>query len=137
MYAVVRAAARQALGTHNLTPAIDFNADVNIINKLNASPTFSNEQYYAEQFGDSLRRSNLRQWENFFEHSEGSQRVQPRDTGATLRFESAMNAPPPNEEKVIFQLHHKYIVCSGRNGLMVMDQQAAHTVFCLKNLWRD
>jgi DNA mismatch repair protein MutL len=29
VYAVVRAAVRQAIGSHNLTPAIDFNADVN------------------------------------------------------------------------------------------------------------
>jgi DNA mismatch repair protein MutL len=127
VYAVVRAAARQALGTHNLTPAIDFSSDVNIINKLSSSPAVTNEQYYAEQFGDSLRRSNLRQWEKFFEGEESRPSSTPLDTGSALRFESALNAPlPPSEEKVIFQLHQKYIVCSGHRGLMVIDQQAAH-----------
>src|SRR5690606_24459686 len=37
VYAVVRSAVRQAIGAHNLIPALDFTADVNIISKLSSS----------------------------------------------------------------------------------------------------
>jgi DNA mismatch repair protein MutL len=43
VYAVVLSAVRQAIGAHNLTPAIDFDADVNIISKLSSSSAQSKE----------------------------------------------------------------------------------------------
>jgi DNA mismatch repair protein MutL len=132
VYAVVRAAVRQALGAHNLTPAIDFRSDVNIIDKLSHPQPLSREQYYDEQFGGSLERSNLQHWESLFQSGETHSKLfaQPGpDAKMTLRFESSLNpdaAVQPVEEKIVFQLHLKYIVRPVRNGLMIIDQQAAH-----------
>ncbi|HZB14225.1 MAG TPA: DNA mismatch repair endonuclease MutL, partial [Chryseolinea sp.] len=50
VYAVVLSAVRQAIGTHNLTPAIDFDADVNIIAKLSQATSQSKEIYFEERF---------------------------------------------------------------------------------------
>jgi DNA mismatch repair protein MutL len=36
VYAVVRSAVKQALGAHNLSPALDFAGDVHMVNKLNS-----------------------------------------------------------------------------------------------------
>lgn len=139
VYAVVRSAVRQALGTHNLTPAIDFHADVNLVNRLNGAQAFTKEQYFDEQFGNSLQQSNLKNWEKLFEEeSVGSklfQRGVESDVKAgsdkvTLRFESSMNSGAESlikeDSEVLFQLHQRYLVRSVKAGLMIIDQQAAH-----------
>ena len=131
VYAVVRSAVKQALGSHNLTPAIDFHADVNLVNKLGRAPTLTREQYYEEQFGSTLERSNLQRWEKLFEEELPASRLFGTDpTGkVTLRFESAMNQGaelPAEDEHGVFQLHQRYLVRAARKGLMLIDQQAAH-----------
>jgi len=60
---------KQALGSHNLAPAIDFTADVNLMSKVSSQP-LSREQYYDEQFS-SLQRSNLQNWNKLFEQESG------------------------------------------------------------------
>lgn len=131
VYAVIRSAVRQAIGSHNLTPGLDFNADVNIINKLNQSSN-ANEVYFEERFSTALHRSNQQNWEKLFEGNETSSLL-PREEKLppvqTLRFESAMNVSSEQvvpEEKVILQLHNRYIVRQVKSGMMILDQQAAH-----------
>lgn len=130
VYAVVRSAVRQAIGSHNLTPAIDFKADVNIINKL-SQLSQDNEIYFEERFSNSLTRSHLQSWDKLFDVSPGTS-----DTGnaknadaQTLRFTSSMNAPGQDEvqeEKALFQIHSRYIAKEVRSGMMIVDQQLAH-----------
>jgi DNA mismatch repair protein MutL len=132
VYAVVRSAVRQAIGSHNLTPGLDFNADVNIISKLNNAGN-ANEIYFEERFSTSLHRSNQENWEKLY---EGEQVKRPQeDDGSssiqTLRFESALNQPEgtqqlPVEEKILVQLHARYLVKQVKSGMMIVDQQAAH-----------
>ncbi len=132
VYAVVRSAVRQAIGSHNLTPGIDFNSDVNMINKLSNASAQSNEAYFDERFSSSVNRSNLENWQKLFGGNEESQLMQQRDAQPvqTLRFESALNQPeelhPSLEEKTLFQLHHRFIVKQVKAGMMIIDQQAAH-----------
>ncbi len=139
VYAVVRSAVRQALGTHNLTPAIDFHADVNLVNKLSGAQTFTKEQYFDEQFGNSLQQSNLKNWEKMFEQENPASKLFQKNAEfqkesaldkVTLRFESSMNRGEESlrkeEREVLFQLHRKYLVRSVKAGLMIIDQQAAH-----------
>jgi DNA mismatch repair protein MutL len=134
VYAVVRSAVRQALGSHNLTPTIDFNADVNMVGKLNRTAVATGERIYDEQFGNALQRSNLQNWEKLFDGRENhdsklfQNKSTPQDELTTLRFESSINnghetAPV---ESSLFQLLNQYIVRSVKNGLMIIDQQCAH-----------
>ncbi|NOS55950.1 MAG: DNA mismatch repair endonuclease MutL [Cyclobacteriaceae bacterium] len=131
VYGVLWSAVKQALGVHHLAPALDFQADVNLTSKL-SSQSFTKEQYFDEQFATSLNRSNLQNWEKVFEEGTNSRlfdKVEPRPT-MELRFESSMNKPiPPSSaepETGTFQLHQKYIIRSVRQGLLIIDQQAAH-----------
>jgi DNA mismatch repair protein MutL len=131
VYAVVLSAVRQAIGTHNLTPAIDFDADVNIIAKLSQATNQTKEIYFEERFSTSLQQSNRENWEKLFEGDEQRNFFHtPTPTPVqTLRFESALNQPelPGNvEEKILCQLHNRYIVRQVRSGMMIVDQQAAH-----------
>jgi len=130
VYAVVKASVKLALGTHNLAPAIDFHADINIVNKL--SQNITNEQYFNEQFTSSLNRSNLQNWEKLFDDvpvdSKLFQKSEP--VVNTLRFESSLNNNDGAEEKPesggLFQFQNRYLVRSAKSGLMIIDQQAAH-----------
>jgi DNA mismatch repair protein MutL len=130
VYAVVRSAVRQAIGSHNLTPGLDFNADVNIISKLSQGAK-TNDAYFEERFSTALHRSNHENWEKLFEGNISSKLVsQPRDAEAqTLRFESSINKSEEDvkpESKLLFQLHDRYIMREVRSGMMIVDQQSAH-----------
>jgi DNA mismatch repair protein MutL len=129
VYGVVWSTVKQALGVHHLAPALDFQADVNLTNKL-SNLSITREQYFDEQFSTTLHRSNLQNWEKVFEQESNSHlfdKVEPRPT-MELRFESSMNktVPTTESETGIFQFQQKYIVRSVRQGLMIIDQQAAH-----------
>ncbi len=131
VYAVVRSAVRQAIGTHNLTPTIDFDADVNIISKLSQSAAQSKDVYFEERFSTALHKSNQENWEKLFEEREKT--LPQRDITPepqTMRFESALNKPEQPEtaleEKFLFQLHNQYLIRPVKNGLMIIDQQLAH-----------
>lgn len=128
VYGVVWSAVKQALGAHNLAPAIDFKADVNLVGKLNQGLT--KEQYLDEQFS-SLNRSNVQNWEKLFEtEMPESQLFKKTDPDSTvLRFESSLNkeeAERSGEEQGLFQFQQKYIIRASKSGLMIIDQQAAH-----------
>lgn len=130
VYAVVRSAVRQAIGSHNLTPGIDFNADVNIISKLSQAAAQSNDIYFEERFSTALHRSNQENWEKLFEGQEKSSEnpSQKIPDVQTLRFESSMNKPleEQQEEKFLFQLHNRFIVRPVKSGMMILDQQLMH-----------
>lgn len=130
VYGVVWSAVKQALGSHNLAPAIDFHSDINLVSKIESQP-LSRDQYYEEQFSNSLKKSNLENWEKIFEQEGSSSLLMKREETApvtTIRKESAMNsnAALVEAEKGIFQFQQRYIVRAGRNGVMFFDQQAVH-----------
>jgi len=128
VYGVVWASVKQALGAHNLAPAIDFQADINIESKL--GHTLNKEQYMDEQFSTSLNRSNLQNWEKAFEFAAPESKLfqKSESTPITMRFESSLNIDSPEqaEESGVFQFRQKYIIRSSKTGLMIIDQQAAH-----------
>jgi DNA mismatch repair protein MutL len=128
VYAVMSAAVRQALGAHNLSPAIDFSSDVNIAVKLDAGKELSRDQYFDEQF-NTLGRSNLENWEKLFDKNSPIQsRLMPLQPDQTsVLYASKLNTDAkPSEEKISFQLLNRYLVKAVSTGLVVIDQSAAH-----------
>lgn len=130
VYAVVRAAVRLALGAHNLAPALDYSADVNLVTKISQGQALSRDQYLEEQLGTSLQRSNLQNWEKIFasDAPSGSRLLTPRGDLEMIRKESALVYSPGAsvEEKTVFQFQLRFLVRPVKNGLMIIDQQAAH-----------
>jgi DNA mismatch repair protein MutL len=128
IYAVVRSAVRQAIGSHNLTPAIDFQADVNIISKLSQAAAQSKDVYFEERFSTALRGANHDHWEKLYDQSKhfGA----PAPDAQVLHFESSVNKPSNElfiaEDKVLVQLHQRYIMRQVKSGIMILDQQLAH-----------
>jgi len=123
VYAVVRAAVRQALGAHNLTPALDYSADINLVTKITQAQALSREQYLDEQLGSGLHRSNLENWEKLFEGERPAQSALFGQAEAASHGSAMTSAP---ERLPVFQLMPGYIVRPVKNGLMIIHQTAAH-----------
>ena len=142
VYAVIRAAVRQALGTHNIAPAIDFSQDVNFANFAPKSEpvksTSAADRDYS-QFKTFERKQDTSHWEKLYEglkteisqqeESNRQMEIHP-EAQSTITLGSAANV---SEEKVsqkpdasYFQIHKKYIATHVKSGLMLIAQQAAH-----------
>lgn len=137
VYAVVRSAVRQALAKHNFTPTLDFEADINLGQKLSINRETIKDKNYA-QFKTTTteqERSNLENWSKLFEENAGRADIsQPgggqSDEPMTLTFGSDMNTDlhegALQEKSLIFQLHNRYVVTQVKSGMMLVDQQASH-----------
>lgn len=140
IYAVVRAAIRQSMGTHNLAPSIDFQEDVNVMTKLgNTSSDMNREIYFDERFQSSLNRSNQNNWEKLFEGEVSSRLFQPEVTQSALKTEQGLSytEQPAATEKVLTQLHDKYILHQVKSGMMIIDQQGAHERILFEKFTED
>lgn len=142
VYAVIRAAVRQALGTHNIAPAIDFSQDVNFANfapKPEPVKSTSAADRDYSQFKTFERKQDTSHWEKLYEglkteisqqeESNRQMEIHP-EAQSTITLGSAANV---SEEKVsqkpdasYFQIHKKYIATHVKSGLMLIAQQAAH-----------
>lgn len=146
VYAIVRAAVKQALGTHNITPALDFGQDVNFAS-FNPQPKTSQEKAAQtdRDYGQwkNTQKQDTSHWEKLY---EGLQRdikqeevanaqmdLHPEAQPDTIKLTSAANtevvmtdfASLP-QTKLYFQIHRKYIATQVKSGLMLVAQQEAH-----------
>ena len=144
IYGIVRAAVKQALGAHNITPSLDFGQDVNFREitalGLNYDKSSQAERDYGQFRTTPREHSNLQHWEKMFdisqkELSDYSGGEIPSFEKEAITFDSAANKKPsPNEmynrqdQEVsnLFQIHYQYIASQIKSGLMLIDQQAAH-----------
>lgn len=130
VYAVVRSAVRQALGSHNLAPALDFAEDVNIITKLSStSKEAAREVYFEERFQTSFKRSSQQEWEKLFDGEVGGgKEVSQQLSSKELEFLESKEQQEltSSASESLFQLHNQYIVRQVKAGLMIIHQQAAH-----------
>lgn len=140
VYAVVRAAVRQAMGMHNMAPTIDFREDVNIVTKLGqTSGEAAREVYFDERFQTALNRSNQQNWEKLFEGGGTSKLFQPEITQQSARSEHELPSADPVEihEKILTQLHDRFILKQVKSGLMIIDQQNAHERILFEKFLED
>jgi DNA mismatch repair protein MutL len=144
VYGILTAAIRQALGAHNVAPALDFDSDVNFSfnaprrNKVDDFATkTSNYQKFNPKDSDGewdKILSNFQELSDKISSEEEGKEITD-DTQQSMTFGSAINetfqsATPQNErveaKTSIFQIHQKYIATQVKSGLMLVDQQAAH-----------
>ena len=146
MYAIVRSVIRQALGTHNITPALDFGVDVNFQNDTAGKLTFSNvlgNDYHQKQYNEAAREGrNLKHWEKLYPEPVHGEEQQKEDEEisqreVTLTFESAVNqmdlSARPGKQMLhrdaglgIMQIHEQYILTQVKSGIILIDQETAH-----------
>lgn len=145
VYAVVRAAVRQALGAHHVVPSLDFSLDVNFNDKWDKDPENKikvDQEYSYKTFNTpEFKKSSASGWEKLFEGDfKGGPAVTSQksneDDMEVLTFSSRAN--PESEPNILnskemlentgttFQVELNYIVAQMSTGLLIVDQQAAH-----------
>jgi DNA mismatch repair protein MutL len=145
VYAIILASVKKALGTHNISPSLDFGFNVNFPG-LDAMPAPSQTDSYksaaASYTKTPLEKSNLNNWKALYQEFQNNFPKQEmpdekeQEGFSSLTFESKANdmpatkansAPVPTDREVAtFQLHYKYIVAQVKSGMMLIDQHAAH-----------
>jgi DNA mismatch repair protein MutL len=147
VYAIIRAAAKRALGMHNLIPSLDFETENFRPVQIAMQPVKQgggNRQDY-EQFKNApSHRDNLKNWESLYEGSDkkyfdfgeisGNETSPMPEQEVTLQ--SAANGLSADQalireetrvaDRFTFQIHHSYIATQVKSGIMLVDQQAAH-----------
>jgi len=145
VYAVVRAAVKQALGAHHVVPSLDFSLDVNFNDKWDQDPENKikvDQEYSYKTFNTpEFKKSSASGWEKLFEgdfkgRSAAASQKSNEDDTEVLTFSSRAN--PESEPSILsskemlentettFQVELNYIVAQMSTGLLIVDQQAAH-----------
>lgn len=122
VYNIMRAAVRQALGVHHLAPSLDFGVDVNLVSKLQSRGQSAHEVFIEERF----QTSGKQQWRELFPED-----LSPRVPESLRKDEPAVVEPEKDKPSIlgnstVFQVANRFIVQASSNGLLIIDQQAAH-----------
>ncbi len=131
VYGVLLAAIRQALGTHNFGPAIDFDSNVNFgqLQPMNIGQSSSKDTAYT-QFRNIEKDPNLKNWESLYtEEIKQSKLNFTSSPSESFTVESALNDSDNKEignSSLKFQLHNQYIFSQVKSGVLLIDQEAAH-----------
>jgi DNA mismatch repair protein MutL len=142
IYAIIRAAVKKSLATHNIIPSIDFDNNINFgdIIDTKVEKDFPSER---PTFRSQSDRANQENWEELYKHFETDKGQDnrmdqeiPDNNSTSLIIESAANNMDSSlklnrdllytENHATFQLHNKYIVTQIKSGMVIVDQQAAH-----------
>lgn len=133
IYAILKSAVRQSLGKFNIAPAIDFDVeqsisflppgtDAPVKNPFDPKSSVFNpfESSSSPASTESGReRTNREHWEKLFEDNRDSS---PDGEQGVIFTKGSDEQKGP----WIFQLMGKYILTSGRSGLMIIHQKRAH-----------
>lgn len=131
IWQILHAAVRESLGKFNIVPSLDFEDSDDIIEippagkekaqmpGINIDPDFNpfrEEESYKSIKNKFEKEKNTPPggWEKLYSGMESQSEI---DTGQST-------AVPVNEK--IFQLSNRYIVCSVKSGIMIIDQKRAH-----------
>ena len=136
MYAIVRAAVKHALGQFSVSPSIDFDIEKSFEPHASASSHTAPLTSAASTPGVISppsfiqKRTEQKEWRNVFEGIRDeslrdvfSQRETPSQQFINPEWNSELLA---EDNRLLFQLHRKYIVSQVSSGLAVIHQQAAH-----------
>lgn len=156
VYGIIMAAVRRAIGMYNLTSSIDFEDNVNFLKSpenpsgiLSGSarpiqPTWATrpsepgvtrkkgtfEDWVKLFEGDSKALTAESRLDNPLENPSGAESIVPGKQAIT--FSSRVNrmqteaTPTPDSDAVLTQLHHQFLISQGKDGVILIDQKAAH-----------
>ena len=121
VYSLIKVAVRHALGTHQLVPPLDFSGSINLVENLKQDAVRAHQEFLREQTG----AGNLRHWEELFRDEPEQPAPSPGLPFTTPAVGRDQQEGPPRE-RILFQLQDRFIIREVTQGLMVIDQQAAH-----------
>ena len=137
VYAILHAAVRKAIGQHNLSPMIDFNESADLNNDFGAAMGMSNPLAIPNVPLDPNFNPFSKEHAPRETHWEGSYQPQKNTNSGDWRIlygerTDLQNASlEPKEEAQsnaqYLQVNQSYIVTTVKSGLLVIDQQLAHS----------
>ena len=137
VYAILHAAVRKAIGQHNLSPMIDFDESSDLNNDFSAAMRMSNPLAIPQipidpNFNPFRKESAPRE-----SHWEGSYQPQKKESAGDWRLLYGERTDLPSEtfgqqeetkpNSQYVQVNQSYIVTAVKSGLMVIDQNLAHS----------
>ncbi len=137
VYAILHAAVRKAIGQHNLSPMIDFDESSDLNNDFSAAMRMSNPLAIPQipidpNFNPFRKESAPRE-----SHWEGSYQPQKKESTGDWRLLYGERTDLPSEtfgqqeetkpNSQYVQVNQSYIVTAVKSGLMVIDQNLAHS----------
>lgn len=149
VYNYLKVSVRHALGSHNVTPTLDFEQEPAFQAYPTQMPSLRPEQeqpasvgsYRPQREEDSRHADNLRNWQRLYEGLDLTTKTVERESGDVFSGESSMNfeVRPSAEntamddesgsfsknQKEPYQIHGQYIVSHIKSGFLLIDQQAA------------
>ncbi|MEP0365770.1 MAG: DNA mismatch repair endonuclease MutL [Cyclobacteriaceae bacterium] len=145
LYGIISSAVRQALGSFNVTPSLDFSTDVNFdqfmpqSNRPSGGGESASDRNYAQFKNIDRDRDKAKNWESLYDFAKGEDMVTPEqirresvglEPEETVTFSSAANQPMEETTaettgKDTLRLHEKYMLRQVKSGMAVIDQQAA------------
>lgn len=141
LYGVISSAVRQALGSFNITPSLDFSTDVNFeqfTSRSSTSPQGSRKDNQYAQFKNiETDRSKAKNWESLYDFAQrediiSDEQLEKEAIGTeqeqVITFSSAFNesAERDVEKGKTLRLHQKYLVRQMKSGMVLIDQNAAY-----------
>lgn len=136
VYAIVHAAVRKSLGTHNIAPSLDFQSDVNFaplqpIRMPHGGDGFDREGAFPGfKVPASPKKASASGWEQLYEPLRNSHSVQQQEritspSGMGLLDDAFAIPTDLATSSKTLQVHHKYLLVQVKSGVMLIDQQAA------------
>lgn len=143
VYGIIKAAVKQALGTHNVTPSLDFGSDVNFknlaIDNSHFNATTKSEGNYGS-FKSLDKQGKSTRWDEMYEQAIDESRPSPAEIrqeelagiDSQMVFQSEVNTQQSVDLSVEKSsakpvlMHEKYILKQVKNGIMVVDALLAH-----------
>ena len=137
LYAIVHAAAKQALGIHNITPTLDFDLNINLGAELSGKRDYGNEKppfevpAFSKSPSTSRQERNQQNWQELYQGFDTNHSKKDVNENHTL-LTSAINQSETSNESLNdragapFQLLQKYIAAKVKSGLILLDYELAH-----------
>lgn len=139
VYNILKVTVRHALGTHNVMPALDFDAEPAFQTTRPPAGPGPFDAFRRPEREDAFRhQSNLNNWQKLYEDMapEGRtaedapwEQVPQRGAFASVQQESQIRPDEPDsaiqEKKEPTQLHRQYILVQIKSGIMLIDQHLA------------
>ncbi len=142
IFQILNASVKESLGKFNIVPGLDFEEDITRDMHLTSKTSFRppaitiNPDYNpfeSKSFGQNSSNSNPpKNWQSLYQ--ENSQKTAddfflPESDVASIKQPNLIpeiSQVPESAQKVYFQLKNKYILTSGKSGMIIFDQRRAH-----------
>ena len=135
IYTYIKSAVKHTLAHNLVSPALDFDKDQELNLQWNQpirSNTNSNnsirEQY---RIPGNFYKENSSRWRDLYDNLEVPTDIEKKQPFQTVVFQSEINdnqvdQPKPDDFQDLLQIHQRYIVCTVKSGIMIVDQHKAH-----------